>query len=169
MDGGLAIHNLAAKLCPTLATPWTVACQAPLSVGFSKQESWSGLPFSSPGDLPDPGIKPGSPAPQADFFPDWATSEAHFWMESACYFNSETFLSLYFMFLLIMVKVSRRNKSKPVTLKLWLGLLTINHSSFSRYLRSTFFREEINGKIDIKKICKRGKSRSLTCMWRCWC
>ena len=47
-------------------TPWTVACQAPLSMGFSRQEYWSGLPFSSPGDLPNPGIKPGSPELQAD-------------------------------------------------------------------------------------------------------
>ena len=46
-------------------TPWTVAYQAPLSVGFSRQEYWSGLPFLSPGDLPDPGIKPASPALQA--------------------------------------------------------------------------------------------------------
>ena len=44
------------------ATPWTVAYQALLSMGFSWQEYWSGLPFPSPGDLPDPGIKPGSPA-----------------------------------------------------------------------------------------------------------
>ena len=48
------------------ATPWTVAYQAPPSMGFSRQEYWSGLPFPSPGDLPDPGIKPGSPALQAD-------------------------------------------------------------------------------------------------------
>ena len=48
------------KLYLTLATPWTVACQAPLSMGFSRQEHWSGLPFPSPGDLPDPGIKPMS-------------------------------------------------------------------------------------------------------------
>ena len=41
------------------ATPWTVAYQAPLSVGFSRQEYWSGLPFPSPGDLSDPGIEPG--------------------------------------------------------------------------------------------------------------
>ena len=44
------------------ATPWTVANQAPPSMGFSRREYWSGLPFPSPGDLPDPGIKPGSPA-----------------------------------------------------------------------------------------------------------
>ena len=43
------------------ATPWTVAYQAPLSMGFSRQEYWNGLPFPSPGDLPDPGIEPGSP------------------------------------------------------------------------------------------------------------
>ena len=48
------------------ATPWTVACQAPPSMGFSRQEYWSGLPFPSPGDLPDPGIEPRSPALQAD-------------------------------------------------------------------------------------------------------
>ena len=46
------------KLCPTLETPWTVACQAPLSMGFSRQECWSGFPFPSPGDLLDPGIEP---------------------------------------------------------------------------------------------------------------
>ena len=45
---------------------WTVGHQAPLSMGFPRQEYWSGLPFPSPGDLPDPGIKPGSPSLQAD-------------------------------------------------------------------------------------------------------
>ena len=48
------------------ATPWTVAYQAFPSMGFSRQEYWSGLPFPSPGDLPSSGIKPGSPALQAD-------------------------------------------------------------------------------------------------------
>ena len=58
--------SLVAKSCPTLVTPWTVAHQAPLSMGFSRQEYWSGLPFLSSGDLPDPGIEPGSSALQAD-------------------------------------------------------------------------------------------------------
>ena len=49
------------SLSPVFATPGTVAYQAPLSIGFSRQEYWSGLPFPSPGDLPDPGIEPGSP------------------------------------------------------------------------------------------------------------
>ena len=47
------------------ATPWTIVHQAPLSVGFPRHWSWSGLPFPSPGDLPDPGIKPASPASPA--------------------------------------------------------------------------------------------------------
>ena len=46
-------------------TPWTVSCQASLSMGFSRQEYWGGLPFPSPGDLPNPGIKPGSPGSPA--------------------------------------------------------------------------------------------------------
>ena len=50
---------------PTLATPWTVARQAPLSMGFFRQEYWGGLPFPTPGDLSDPGIEPRSPALQA--------------------------------------------------------------------------------------------------------
>ena len=65
----LPTRCLVTKSCLTLATPWTVACQAPLSVGFSKQEYWSGLPFPSPGDVPDPGIEPGSPALQANSLP----------------------------------------------------------------------------------------------------
>ena len=47
--------GLVVKLCPTPVTPWTAACQAPLSMGFPKQEYWRGLPFPSPGDLPPQG------------------------------------------------------------------------------------------------------------------
>ena len=61
--GGGGLVN---KSCLTLVIPWTVAYQAPLSMGFSRQASWSGLPFPSPEDLPDPGMEPGSPALQAD-------------------------------------------------------------------------------------------------------
>ena len=53
----------------TLVTVWTIAHQAPLSMGFSRQEYWSELPFPFPGDLPDPGIEPRSPALQADSLP----------------------------------------------------------------------------------------------------
>ena len=52
------------QLCVTL---WTVACQAPMSMGFSRQEYWSGLPYPPPGDLPNPGTEPRSPALQVDF------------------------------------------------------------------------------------------------------
>ena len=51
------------------ATPWTVAYQAPLSMEFSRQEYWSGLPLPSPGDLPNPGVEPWCPALQADVLP----------------------------------------------------------------------------------------------------
>ena len=54
---------------PFFATPWTVAHQAALSVGFPRQEYWSGLPFLSPRDLPNPGIEPRSPALQAGALP----------------------------------------------------------------------------------------------------
>ena len=64
-----AYCHLVAKLCLTLATPWTVAHQAPLSMEFSKQEYWSGLPCPPPGDLLNPGTEPTSPASQADYLP----------------------------------------------------------------------------------------------------
>ena len=64
-------------------TPWTVAYQAPPSMGFSRQEYWSGLLFPSPGDLPNPGIKPGFPALEADALisePTVATSKTRLTM-----------------------------------------------------------------------------------------
>ena len=57
------------SLVRLFATPWTVAYQALPSMGFSRQEYWSGLPFPSPGDLPDPGIEPRSLALRADALP----------------------------------------------------------------------------------------------------
>ena len=62
------VSGLVAKLYLTLEI-WTVACQAPLSMEFFRQEYWSGLPFPFPGDRPNPGIKPRSPALQADSLP----------------------------------------------------------------------------------------------------
>ena len=58
-------------------TPWTVARQAPLSMGFSRQEYWSGLPLPSPGDLPDLGIKPRSPSSEADSLPAEPPGKPH--------------------------------------------------------------------------------------------
>ena len=68
LQGSLGAGGLVTKLCPTLATPWTVAHQVPLSLGFPRQEYWSGLPLPSPRDLPDPGIEPMSPALADGFF-----------------------------------------------------------------------------------------------------
>ena len=60
--------GLVAKLCLTLVTPWTVARQAPLSMGFPRQEYWSRLPFLTPGDLLSPGTEPEPPALAGGFF-----------------------------------------------------------------------------------------------------
>ena len=59
------------------ATPWTVAYQAPPSMKCSRQEYWSGLPFPSPGDLPNPGIEPGSPTLQANALPSEPPGNGH--------------------------------------------------------------------------------------------
>ena len=79
-DIGIKVTSNLVKLfsCVQLfATPWAVANHAPLSIGFSRQEYWSGLPFPSPGDLLSPGIEPGFPALQIDgHFTIWATREA---------------------------------------------------------------------------------------------
>ena len=72
--------DLISQLCLIFATPWTVACQAPLSMESSRKEYWNGLPFPSPVDLPDTGIKPASlasPALTGGFFNNSATWEAH--------------------------------------------------------------------------------------------
>ena len=86
------LHTLLYKLCVCVCvcvcvckllshfqlfmTPWTLASQAPLSMGFSRQEYWSGLPFPSPEDLPNSGIEPRSPALQADSY-HLSHQEAH--------------------------------------------------------------------------------------------
>ena len=63
---------------------WNVARQAPLSLGFSRQEYWSGLPFPSPGSLPDPGHRPGSPALQADSLPIDLQGKPYFISSCCC-------------------------------------------------------------------------------------
>ena len=67
----VCVPVLATQSCPTLATSWTIACRVPLSMGFPRQEYWSGLLFPPPGDLPDPGTEPASlmsPARAGRFF-----------------------------------------------------------------------------------------------------
>ena len=68
-------------------TPWTVALQAPLSMEFSRQKYWSGLPFPSPGHLPNPGIKSGSPALQANSLPSESPGKPlHYLVSCKCKF-----------------------------------------------------------------------------------
>ena len=86
---------MCAQLCPTLVTPWTIAHQVPLSMVFSKQEYWNGLPFLFPGDLPNPGIKLmslASPTLAGGFFiteppgkPSWCYSKRFTDFLKVCY------------------------------------------------------------------------------------
>ena len=84
-QGSLISERVKSLSCLRLfATPWTVAHQAPPSIEFSRQEYWSGVPLPSPGDLPDPGIKPGSPTLLVDIritfcFGLWMQSETRKW------------------------------------------------------------------------------------------
>ena len=71
----LPVLNTFCIVSDSFLTPWTIALQAPLSMGFFRPEYWSGLPFPSPGDLHDPGIKLGSPTLQADSLP--SESQGH--------------------------------------------------------------------------------------------
>ena len=66
---GQGMHARSVAKLGLFATSWTIACQAPMSVGFPRQEYWSGLPFTSPRDLPDPEVEPRSPALQTDSLP----------------------------------------------------------------------------------------------------
>ena len=86
MSIGLMLRNQSnaskqaiAQSCQLFVIPWTVVYQAFLSMGFSRQEHWSGLPFPSPGDLPDPGIGPKSPALQADALPSEPPGKPIIW------------------------------------------------------------------------------------------
>ena len=64
----MCVHAQSLSCVQLFATPWTAACQAPLSMGFPTQEYWSGLPFPSLGDLPNPGTEPASPVLSGGFF-----------------------------------------------------------------------------------------------------
>ena len=84
---------LVTQSCLTLCNPWTIAHQAPLSMGFSRQEYQSGLSFPSPGDLPNPGIKPWSPALQADSLLSEPPGEPHLFIPMNSLFQVLHFFS----------------------------------------------------------------------------
>ena len=140
------------------ATPWTVALQAPPSMGFSRQECWSGLPFPSPGDLPNPGIEPRSPALQADTL----TSEPPgiIIMCKFLYVSAHVYISLkkYAPFIwLLMGSISRKGKNH------WIrpGLVSI---SFDLLLSQTLFTH-----MDSLQCCVSRatlKNHSLARKWR---
>ena len=111
-------------------TTWTVACQAPLSTEFYRQESWGGLSCPSPGDLPDPGIEPRSPTLRADSLLFWTTWEAHKWNTDPkwnfkclfllfCFF----FWSLFWIIMMPDYSLWKINSSWPVE-NLNFGLLS---------------------------------------------
>ena len=95
------------------ATPWTVAHQAPQSMEFSRQEYWSGVPFPSPGDLPNPGIEPRSPTLQADTLPSeppniWALLISH---------------GDIWQFITLCKTKSKRNSTKMTTSEIYQGTI----------------------------------------------
>ena len=127
------------------ATPWTVVYQAPLSMVFSRQGYWSGLPFSSPGDLPDPGIKPGSPTLQADALPIWATIDlrlasffltsgiAKFWILSWKQQGKSLSVAQGLLISLVCFKLHTLSAGDSVSRTLLLYILAVNFSYVFRY------------------------------------
>ena len=85
--------GLVTKWCPTLVTPTDyIACQAPLSLGLSRQKHWSGFPFPSPRVLPDPGIETGSPALQADPLPTKPSGKPIYMYIKTCFSHTNILL-----------------------------------------------------------------------------
>ena len=102
------MHAQLLKLCPILATLWTVTRQAPLSIGFSRQECWSELSVPAPGDLPDPGVEPTFPAQQED-------SLLSYWRSPT---RSIQVIKLQFAFLLLIcLLLQGRLSQEPVSKK----------------------------------------------------
>ena len=77
LEGSIVNGSESHTVVSNSVTPWTIAQQAPPSMEFSKQEYWSGLPLPSPGDLPNPGTKAGSPTLQADSLPSEPPGKPH--------------------------------------------------------------------------------------------
>ena len=119
------------------ATPWTVAYQALPSMGFSRQEYWSGLPFPSPGDLPDPGTEPRSPALQADALPSERPGKSKSKREYKIYFYH---LIIHFKF---RVQTCNNLKISLTGLLIHLNLISRSsegkHASYSDYVSKNYF------------------------------
>ena len=83
--GGVCVYLSHSVMSDSFATPWTVTHQAPLSMGFFRQESWSGLPFPSPGDLLDPGTELESPILASRFFTTEPGKPLGIWTDALMY------------------------------------------------------------------------------------
>ena len=117
------MHPRSLQSCPTLCDPLTIAHQAPLSMGFSRQEYWSGLPFPSPGNLPDPGIKPTSlmspPLAGAGYFTTRATDR--------CPSTNEWINKLRYIYTMEYYSAMKRNTFESVLMR-WMNLEPIIQS-----------------------------------------
>ena len=112
------------------ATPWTIACQAPPSMGFSRQEYWSGLPSPSPGDLPNPGIEPRSPTLQADTLTSEPPGKPHIiiiipylsscaWLISLSIMDSQLLNYIYSKVILKVIEISIWKKNEDDSSQTW--------------------------------------------------
>ena len=104
-------------------TLWTIACQAPLSMGFPRQEYWSGLPFPSPGDLLDPGIQPMSPVWQADSLPLSHPESLHIG-------HSSLYFTIFYLSYCDLFYDKKTNSNSLTLIKGFIGLSSINSQSF---------------------------------------
>ena len=119
LGAGLRRRNYKMESCPTLATPRTVARQAPLSLGFSRQEDWCGLPFPPPGDLPAPRTELRSPTLQAHALPtklrrklsNGAASLDNINLMDYCYYYLLIMMLIIILILLIILILWRRLKN----------------------------------------------------------
>ena len=114
--------GLATKSCPTLVTPWTIACQAPLSLEFSRQEYWSELSF------PSPGIQTQVSCPSGIFFTDWATRKGHIAQRKQPVWKGYNWFQLY--------DILEKEKLRPQSKDRWLpeteggGNKSMQHGEF---------------------------------------
>ena len=130
-----------AQLCPTLCDPWTVSHKAPLSMGFSRQEFWSELPFPSPGDLPNPGIEPRSPALQADALtsepPEKPLEEPYWDIINSLEVGNLSLLFLLFWKFCCLFRYQFAKLKLLMTILWWTNALLVRLSSLGVTLEST--------------------------------
>ena len=143
--------------------PWPAAHQAPLFMAFSRQAYWSRLPFPSPGDLPNPGIKPGFPALQADSLLTELQGKPRTWKQPRCPLTDEWIKKLWYIYTMEYYSAIKRNVFESVLMR-WMNLEPIMQSEVSqkdkyRILTHTQNLEECywrtyfqgsNGEIDIE-------------------